>query len=192
MDFNVITGGPCSGKSTLVDLLRDEGFSVSDESARIIIQEQKFLPKPILPNTDFYGFQDLIMQRQEPMEQKLPRGSFLDRSLIDCLAYHVAFSHSPSDVLLEKVAHAVSQGRYRRIFFLEKVPYHTDGERFEDHKTAQRIHDAIKITYETFNIPIIGVPDFGCPKQRLDLVKQKIHKKPHYVSLGARVPDELL
>ena len=39
-NWHVITGGPCSGKTTLVDQLADKGFRTVPETARLYIEKE--------------------------------------------------------------------------------------------------------------------------------------------------------
>jgi predicted ATPase len=39
-NWHVITGGPCSGKTTLIDLLADKGFQTVPEIARLYMEKE--------------------------------------------------------------------------------------------------------------------------------------------------------
>ena len=47
----IITGGPSSGKTSIIDALKDEGYSCFDEVSREIIQEMNI--KTAFKNVDF-------------------------------------------------------------------------------------------------------------------------------------------
>ena len=46
-NWNVITGGPCTGKTTVVDLLAKRGYKTTIEHARHYIDTQKIKGKTI-------------------------------------------------------------------------------------------------------------------------------------------------
>lgn len=88
----VITGAPCSGKSTVIDYLKKCNFQVVSEVAQDYIDEQKKLGlKPW--ETDLQKFQDEIYTRQLKAEQDLLNSNqaenviFIDRALPDAWAY---------------------------------------------------------------------------------------------------------
>ncbi|PYE90124.1 AAA family ATPase [Phyllobacterium leguminum] len=47
--FFVLTGGPGSGKNTLIEVLRESGYASSAEAGRGIIQRQMAISGPALP-----------------------------------------------------------------------------------------------------------------------------------------------
>ncbi len=58
--FHVITGGPGSGKSTLIEALGRRGYAHSIEAGRAIIQDQTAIDGPALPGRDPLAFAELI------------------------------------------------------------------------------------------------------------------------------------
>src|SRR3546814_11173921 len=60
-DFHVITGGPGSGKSTLIDALAVEGFDHMPEAGRAIIRDQVAIGGAALPWADRAAFAELLL-----------------------------------------------------------------------------------------------------------------------------------
>src|SRR3546814_14105402 len=60
-DFHVITGGPGSGKSTLIEALAVEGFDHMPEAGRAIIRDQVAIGGAALPWADRAAFADLML-----------------------------------------------------------------------------------------------------------------------------------
>src|SRR3546814_14045915 len=58
-DFHVITGGPGSGKSTLIEALAVEGFDHMPEAGRAIIRDQVAIGGAALPWADRAAFAEL-------------------------------------------------------------------------------------------------------------------------------------
>lgn len=50
--FTIITGGPGSGKSTLIEELRRRGFSATEEAGRAIIKDQVLIGGRALHTAD--------------------------------------------------------------------------------------------------------------------------------------------
>jgi len=59
--FHVITGGPGSGKTSLVDALAAEGFRHMPEAGRAIIQDQVDIGGTALPWDDRESFATLML-----------------------------------------------------------------------------------------------------------------------------------
>src|SRR3546814_16443151 len=60
-DFHVITGGPGSGKSTLIEALAVEGFDHMPEAGRAIIRDQVAIGGAALPWADRAAFPELML-----------------------------------------------------------------------------------------------------------------------------------
>ena len=86
----VITGGPGSGKTTLIDALEREGFARSRESGRAIIQDQLAIDGPALPWRNPASFAELMLaweMRSFRMVRELPGPVFCDRGVPDVVGY---------------------------------------------------------------------------------------------------------
>lgn len=55
-NFFLITGGPGSGKSSLIDLLRHNGYKTVTEAARLVLQEQNRLGRKDMQFNDRFFF----------------------------------------------------------------------------------------------------------------------------------------
>ncbi|MBI4140585.1 ATP-binding protein [Candidatus Woesearchaeota archaeon] len=153
MEKYVITGGPCTGKTTLVNALEQHGYVVIPEAARQIIYEEKQKSDGILPWTDFSGFQNLVVRRQISLEASVD-ADFGDRSGIDGIAYCWLGNVCVPDELAKYVASA----KYSAVFLLDRLPYKQDAERVEDDATAEKIHGLIETAYRECGHNIIRVP----------------------------------
>ena len=88
--FFVLTGGPGSGKTTLIEALRRAGFATSAEAGRGIIRDQMAIGGPALPWQDRALFAELMLSwemrsYQDAIEQTGP--VFFDRGVPDTLGY---------------------------------------------------------------------------------------------------------
>ena len=57
----IVTGGPGSGKTSLIDVLASNDFEVRSEVSRKLIREEKQKSDGILPWTDMRGFAQLCL-----------------------------------------------------------------------------------------------------------------------------------
>lgn len=164
----VITGGPCAGKTTLLEGLARNGFLTLPESARQIIAEEQLKDCGVLPWQDLERFQYKVIRRQLKNEEIIKGGvCLLDRGLIDCLAYMEKDGITPSNELYSLMKSA----NYDKIFLLDPLDiYKKDSERKETMKEARIIHEYISDNYRTLGFEVINVPNMEI-KERLDFTK---------------------
>ena len=154
----VLTGGPCTGKTTLLNFFGQQGYQTVSESATIIMQQEREKGN-VRPWDDLIYFQTLLLNKQIEMESKLqiwPQ-AFADRGTLDGLAYCKLFNTHPPAELIKRA----SENRYAGVFMLDFLPFYTlEGVRFESARSAYKIQNLLKQTYQEFGYQIIEVPVF--------------------------------
>ncbi|VVB82013.1 Dephospho-CoA kinase [uncultured archaeon] len=151
----VLTGGPCSGKSTVLEELAKKGYSVLRETAKEIVAKRKDIP---ISKQESEIRQDMIFNEQLKKEEEAEKGIgvlFLDRSLIDGLGYSVLYEGENS---LEKYFPKILGRKYHKIFLFERLPFSSQGFRPETNEEAKKIHDAMDSIYKRFGYEPISVP----------------------------------
>ena len=168
----VITGGPSSGKTTTINLLRERGFAIAHEHASEIIAEELAKGRTLLEvRADGEWFQEEILTRQLEDEATLKEDetSFLDRGVPDGLGYERYLKLTPNPAL-----HLASQqARYRKVFLLECLPVKIDWNRHEDAQVQQEIHDAIRATYLELGFDLIDVPALSA-EERVEFILEHL------------------
>lgn len=140
--FFVLTGGPGSGKSTLIDALERAGCGRSLEAGRGVIQDQVAMGRA-LPWENPVAFAELMLSwelRSYRMAEAEPRLVFFDRGIPDVLGYLRLLS-LPVPQYMEKAA---STFRYNRRVFIAP-PWQEIFQ--QDRERKQRFHEAV-LTYE--------------------------------------------
>lgn len=171
-NWNVITGGPCTGKTTVVDLLAKRGYKTTIEHARHYIDTQKIKGKTIEEiKENKKAFQRGILDMQIEQEAALNPDDivFLDRALPDTLAYYQFLDLEYDDRLVEQC----SKYCYSKVFILDRLPLINDYARLEDEEEQIRIHHLIIKVYKTFPCPIVFVPVIP-PEERVDFILQNM------------------
>ncbi|HEY4482760.1 MAG TPA: ATP-binding protein [Candidatus Paceibacterota bacterium] len=166
----VLTGGPGIGKTTLIELLMQKGYSIVPEAARMIIEEEKLKGSDALPNRDIAKFQELVAVRQLELEAAA-KGEvvFCDRSIIDGYGY-CKLANVPPPKQLEDL----DKGRYYKIFLLAPLNYYeTDNSRFEHSAHAMAIHKAIIEAYKEVGYELIDVPVLA-PNERVEFILKNL------------------
>ena len=152
----VVTGAPCSGKTTLVQALQDRGYRTIPEVAREIIREEIACGKSLRQITaDAAQFERKILDRKHAIENGLPGNQVIifDRGLPDSMAYFEMAGLSTD--LPYQLSRRV---RYQKVFFLDPLPFTADGERLEDAVQAARLEELIWTAYRDLDYAIITVP----------------------------------
>lgn len=156
-NWYVITGGPSSGKTTVVDELRRRGYRTLVEDARHYVDLQRAKGRTVDElEKNRRTFQRKVLELQIAQENLLvPCDTvFLDRAIPDTRAYCM-FLNIPEDVRLQKLMHTVS---YRKIFILDLLPLVKDYARREDEADQKKIHELLIAVYSSLPFPIVRVP----------------------------------
>jgi predicted ATPase len=88
--FFVITGGPGSGKSTLIEALHKCGYARSSEAGRAIIRDQVAIDGPALPWKDSALFAEFMLcweMRNYHLAEESTGLVFFDRGMPDVVGY---------------------------------------------------------------------------------------------------------
>ncbi len=155
-----ITGGPGTGKSSLIEALKAKGYVCYDEISRqITLQarqdgiEQLFLTEPLL-------FSEKLLEGRTLQFMDASNESanhvFLDRGLPDVLAYMDYIG----DTYPQHFINACTTNTYDKVFILApwEAIFKSDSERYENFDQAQLIHKHLVETYERFGYNLIDVP----------------------------------
>ena len=152
-NWYVITGGPDSGKTTIINYLKNLGYTTIPEYARMLIEKEAKNGSNV--RKDKGKFQFNVLKGKLRLEKKAPKNKtvFLDRGIPDSIAYY--------HFLKLKVPMGLdftSKNRYRKVFVLDMLPYRKDHARRESEKQAHDIHMWIKRIYKGLGYKIIRIP----------------------------------
>jgi predicted ATPase len=169
--WHIITGAPCSGKTSVIRELERQGYSVVHEAARAYIDQQLAAGYRLEQiKADKLAFESHILEKKLRIEASLPpdEAIFFDRGTPDSIAY---FKLAGLDTTypLDK-----SKGiRYRRVFFFERLLFLNDPVRAEDENTAQQLDTLIQESYRMLGYKIVRVPVLSIQK-RVDYILNRL------------------
>ena len=172
--YFIFTGGPGSGKSSVLETLKNK-YVVVSESGREVIQEEVANGGRALPWENKSLFRDKMMARDIEKYIKAKNEKFLvlfDRGILDSLGYSKLENISYPDGLKEKVKLFPYQSRVF-IFPPWKQIYVKDEERKQSFDEAKRTFEAIKNVYAEFGYSLIEVPT-GTIKERVEFIESHL------------------
>ncbi len=177
-----ISGGPHSGKTTLLGALRSEfpdAYFVPEPAEAVIARELDKEAKnpgytPVVPWIDYTKFGPTVADESEAMEAAIPSGAdvvFQDRSLIDTIAYARL---NGFEALVPEVKRRARLANYTLALFCEPVGvYATTDIRRETVEEAKVTHDYLTRAYDEAGIPVVHLPAVSV-EDRLRIVREEI------------------
>ena len=156
----VITGGPGSGKTSLIEALGAQGHAVRPEAGRAVIRDQQAIGGRGLPWIDPALFAGLMLAAdlRSHAEALAGRGkAFFDRGLPDIAGY-LTLCGLP---IPDHVERAARDRRYRRTVFIAppwRDIFTQDAERKQDFAEAERTYAAMAEAYPRYGYALVELP----------------------------------
>ena len=153
-----IIGGPSTGKTTLINALKSDGYYCMEEISRqVTIDAQKkgieqlFLEDPLLFSQQLLVGRKNQFNQADSLKQDLV---FFDRGLPDVIAYLDYLGSNYPDTF-ETVC---GQFKYDYVFILNpwKSIYKQDNERYETFEQSLVINDFLVKSYTKFGFETVG------------------------------------
>lgn len=163
MEKYVISGGPHTGKTSLMRALKERfpAFNYTQEPATAVLEEQQLhdglywrdvFSSPLQFCTACM-WKSLELERQIDTSKQI---SFQDRSLIDTIAYS---RRDGCTELVPIVKTLAKRATYNTVLFCE--PVGEINNRIESIEEARSTHALLRDAYEEMQVPIILVPDMA-------------------------------
>ncbi|AGB83253.1 putative ATPase [Serratia sp. FGI94] len=156
----ILTGGPGSGKSTLIDALSQRGYACSTEAGRAIIQEQVATGGNALPWEDRQAFAERMLSREICAWQRAGSAEtayFFDRGIPDVAGY-LTLCQLPVPAHLER---AIAHFRYAERVFIAppwREIYAQDTERRQSFAEAEMTYWIMRATYQQYGYRLLELP----------------------------------
>jgi predicted ATPase len=158
--FFVLTGGPGSGKSTLIDALAAAGHACSGEAGRGIIRDQVAIGGAALPWDDRRMFAETMLcwDMRSHREARARRGTvFFDRGVPDVMGY----LRLVGEAVPAHVTRATELFRYNATVFVAPpwpAIFTQDSERRQDFDEAVRTYEVLAATYRDCGYSLVELP----------------------------------
>ena len=170
-NWHVITGAPCSGKTTLIDLLSDKGFQIFPEAARQFFARELGKGRTIDEiRADPAIFTRQIFDMWLELMRDLQASDliFHDRGFPDGFAFYRYAGIDPNEILP-----ACFRYHYASVFLLNRLPYQLDNVRAGDDETAAyyeawTLRDFAALGYNVVRLPVLP------PEERLAFILERL------------------
>jgi len=167
----VVTGGPGSGKSTLIDALAGRGVCTMPEAGRSIIQDQVAIGGEALPWSDRRAFAELMLcweMRSYRDALRLSGPVIFDRGVPDVLGY-LRLCNLPIPAHIEKAAQVFRY--HRRAFIAPPWPdiFALDAERKQSFEEAVATYEVMSETYSALGYTLVPLP-LGSVEERVQFM----------------------
>lgn len=173
--FYVVTGGPGSGKTSLIEALRSLGYYCNVEAGRAVIQDQVAIDGRALPWRDPLHFAELMLSmdmQSYRLAEQCVGPVFFDRGVPDVLGY-LQLMHIPAP---EHMGNAARVFPYNHVVFIAPPwgeIFRQDEERKQDFDEAIRTYDELLETYQSHNYELVEIPRSSIP-ERVRFVLRKV------------------
>lgn len=173
-NWHVITGAPCSGKSTLIDQLADSGFRTAPEAGRLYFEQElatgrtiEEIRQDVIPCV--HGILGMMLEIERGLDPN--EIVCLDRGYPDCLAFLRQLRLDPNEYLPVCFHH-----RYASVFILDGFPVQLDGVRIEDEAAADYLDEWHYRDYTALGYRVVRVPVLPS-QERLAFVLEKLSEQ---------------
>jgi predicted ATPase len=174
-NFFILTGGPGSGKTSVLRALKARGYLTVPEVARDIIKEQLALGGNAMHTGDRQAFLEKMLKHS--LDDYLIRehektAVFFDRGLPDLYGYAKRFCNMEH----QQVNNAVARFKYSDTVFIFppwKEIYINDNERQQDYNESIETYAALKEAYELCGYHLLEIP-FLSVEERVDFILRKL------------------
>jgi len=180
-EWVVITGGPSSGKTSIINRLSELGYKIVPEAAEKYIKEEQVKGKKVRDiRTNEEDFTRVIFYKKIEAENELSSNqlTFLDRGLPDTVAYGQADKYDISYALNDP---KLNTNKYKKVFILDLVPFEITDIRIENRAFAERVNQELSDAYTSLGYDVVRVPVL-----QGNTLQEKIDKRTEFIlkSLG--------
>jgi len=172
-DWYVITGGPSSGKTTVLQGLTKLGYFTAPDVARDYINQEIANGKSLKEiRRNEAEFQRIVLKMKIEREKKIPKNKtvFLDNAVPCSIAYYQTCGLNPQGVI-----QLCRENQYQKIFFLEQLSIKKDYARTENAKTLRKLNKLLKEGYKNLGYKVIDIPAMSI-EERIQKILAEVNK----------------
>ncbi len=174
LNYFILAGTSGTGKTTVLQQLRRNGFICSDEAARAVLSEQLATNGPGLPSNNPLLFIQMMLDRSIEGFENSKRDSkpnFFDRGMPDLVHYAIRFKVDPLQFEEASKKYLYNQNVF--IFPPWREIFANDNERRMTFEESIEFHNLLIKTYKSLGYNLIQVP-FDTVEARIKFILEKI------------------
>jgi predicted ATPase len=175
-NFYVLSGGSGTGKSAIIEALRQRGFLCVDEPGRAIVQEQVRIGGDGTPWQARIKFRELLLSRSLYLFEQVREDSepvFFDRGIPEGIGYcrflkvPVPDHHRAAARIYRYASNVFVTPPWQEIFKSDDERKHTWAEAVEDYRV--NVEAYTECGYQLLEVPRIPVAE------RVDFILEQVH-----------------
>ena len=170
----VVTGAPSSGKTTVLERLRQLGLAYNSEIARVFIEQELSKGRNLQEiRADEGQFQLGLIKAKLSLERETPQDKFalFDRAMPDSVTYYRVAGLDPNEALPY-----CFRFHYNTVFLFDRLPLQLDHARTEDDKTAEFLDVWLERDYRALGYEVVRVPAMTI-EERTHLILQNLQAR---------------
>ncbi len=170
---HIITGAPGTGKSTLLQELHKQGYSVIQEVSREVIIAQQLQEGTAFPWENTVEYAAIVFTEIKKRLQQHSNALFIDRSVVDLIAYLQFYGYHVSKDLLNFPFHDYFHSTVFVAPSWEEI-YTTDPQRPQQYQELEGLEEMLIQTYQKLGFTCVYLPKSHLV-QRAQFVIQQIN-----------------
>ena len=171
-NWHVFTGAACTGKTTLIEMLSEEGYRTIPESARPCFEREIAKGRTIAEIRQHgVDLQREIASVQVKNEHQFQANetTFLDRAVPDSLTFFRIFGIDTNEILPQCFYH-----HYASVFIFDRLPFQRNQPLGpEDAAHSEFLDEWLARDYTALGYRVLRVPVLS-PQERLDFILQNL------------------
>lgn len=175
----IITGGPGSGKTSIINELAKRGYLIAPEAATDVIEEglQQNIQAPWMADDYHIKVSALIAKRQEGVRNSKETVAFFDRGHLDGITYILLQRRKLPQEVVDYVQATVDESFFeKKVFFIENLEFYEQAPyRDENLEEALEKSRQIKQNYQALGYEVINIPP-GTIEQRSEWIINQVQQ----------------
>lgn len=175
----IITGGPGSGKTSIINELAKRGYLIAPEAATDIIEErlQQNIQAPWMADDYHIKVSTLMAKRQEKVRNSKETVVFFDRGHLDGITYILLQRRKLPQEVVSYVQATINESFFdKKVFFIENLEFCEQApHRDENLEEALEKSRQIKRNYQALGYEVINIPP-GTIEQRSEWILNQVQQ----------------
>jgi predicted ATPase len=169
-NWQVITGAVCCGKTTVIDLLAEQGYQTVAEIPRQYIDSEVAKGRSLDEIFDSEADERAMtaLQRRTELALRTTDLAFLDRALPDFLWFWRLKGMDVNELLVQCFQH-----RYASVFIFDALPIELDGARIDDEAYTVLLDAWLYRDYSALGYDVVRVPVLS-PRGRVEFMLERL------------------